>query len=370
MATKKKVRARVKTGLAAAPLDNFEKLQWYMHYELDKKPTVDLQKGWVKKNFSKEDYQAICANPDWTFTMSSFFTAAIHWMNNGLELPEKYSSIPQKMKEYFNEVVPKGKKLLIEKITTDAEDALKPAPLSPQQRLLNKINETIMADLDELVDAWIDKQEPEFDIYSRFKVHDLSGMAVPPVRKVIESWLSEFSDAYNGTCEQAVEAYSHMTKPALRRRVKTLEGMLADLNSIKSAAKATRKVRVPKARAADKQVMKLVYCKESTEFKIKSIMPITLIGAMRLYVFNTKTREAIEYVSSSTNGFEVKGTTLQNVDVSSRKVKLRKPEDMLPLLLNKTPKQIDNEWSKLTTKTSSPNGRINSDCVLLRVLQQ
>ena len=35
MAVKKKVkvRARPKTGLAAAPLDDFDKLQWYSHYE-------------------------------------------------------------------------------------------------------------------------------------------------------------------------------------------------------------------------------------------------------------------------------------------------------------------------------------------------
>ena len=376
MAVKKKVkvRARPKTGLAAAPLDDFDKLQWYSHYELDKKLAVDLQKGWVKKNYSSSDYTIISANSDYIFNASSFFTAYVHWLNSNLELPEKYASIPERMKHYYDECMVRGAQILRDKSFSKNDDDDDSTPvaivrISPQQRLMNKINETIMADLDELVDAWIDKQEPEFDIYSKFKVHDLSGMAVAPVRKVIESWLSEYSDAYTGACEQAVEAYRHMSKPSLRKRVKTLEGMLSDLDRIKSAAKATRKVRVPKARAADKQVGKLAYCKESTEFKIKSIAPITIVGAMWLYVFNTKTREITEYVSGSTSGFEVKGTTIQNISEDSRKVRLRKPDDMLPILLSKTTKQIDNAWLKLTTKTSTPNGRINSDCILLRALR-
>ena len=62
-------------------------------------------------------------------------------------------------------------------------------------------------------------------------------------------------------------------------------------------------------------------------FKITSILPITIVGAMRLYVFNVKTKELTEYVSSSPKGFEVKGTSLQNVGEESRKIKLRKPDE-------------------------------------------
>jgi hypothetical protein len=91
---------------------------------------------------------------------------------------------------------------------------------------------------------------------------------------------------------------------------------------------------------------------------------------MRLYVFNSKTREITEYVSGTTNGFSIKGTTLQGVDDTSRKIRLRKPADFLTIVQSKSIKQIDNAWSKLTTKESKPNGRINADCVLMRVVDK
>ena len=122
-----------------------------------------------------------------------------------------------------------------------------------------------------------------------------------------------------------------------------------------------------KPKAADKQITNLKYRKEDHEFKIASVLPILLVGAMRIYVFNVKTKELTEYVTDSTKGFEVKGTTLQNVGSDSRKTRLRKPTEILPIIQAKTIRQIDNTWNSLTTKTNSPNGRLNSDCVLLRV---
>ena len=90
---------------------------------------------------------------------------------------------------------------------------------------------------------------------------------------------------------------------------------------------------------------------------------------MRLFVFNVKTRTLSEYVSSGPNGLEIKGTTLQNFDEAlSRSKKLRKPEEILPITLSKTARQIKNVWEKLTTKDASVNGRLNEDTILLRVL--
>ena len=102
-----------------------------------------------------------------------------------------------------------------------------------------------------------------------------------------------------------------------------------------------------------------------------SIPPIKIVGQTRLFTFNTKTRILSEYITQAANGFEISGSTIKNIDtVNSRTVKLRKPEEFLTLVQNKTPKQIDAEWNKLTTKSSVPNGRINVDTILLRVLDK
>jgi hypothetical protein len=199
----------------------------------------------------------------------------------------------------------------------------------------------------------------------------LAGSAVAPVRQVIEGWLLDYEDAYHKRCEQAVEGYSHLKRPELNHRIKACQDMLLDLDRIKSAAKATRKTRVKKPQAADKQVRNVKYKTEDANFKLASINPVQIIGKTRLYTFNTKTRTLTEYITQSVDGFQISGSTIKNIDpVNSRQVKLRKPDEFLPMVLSKTVKQIDTEWKKLTTKSSQPNGRLNADTILLRVLDK
>ena len=86
-------------------------------------------------------------------------------------------------------------------------------------------------------------------------------------------------------------------------------------------------------------------------------------------MYNVKNRRLTEYKTNSTKGFEVSGTTIKNICDTSRTATLRRPTEILPLILSQTQKQIDKRvWGLLTTKISTPNGRINNDCILLRVL--
>ena len=144
--------------------------------------------------------------------------------------------------------------------------------------------------------------------------------------------------------------------------------MLGDLDKIKAASKATRKPRKPQVRTADKQIKQLKYLKEDNDYKLVSVDPLTVPGSYRLYTFNVKNRELCEYVTTAANGFEIKGTTIQNFDPDqSRKTRLRKPNEFLPIALKKTPNQINKEFNKLSTKVNEPSGRINGDTILLRV---
>jgi hypothetical protein len=154
----------------------------------------------------------------------------------------------------------------------------------------------------------------------------------------------------------------------LKERVKLLNKALDDIKRYQANSKTVRKVRAKKPVAATKQAAKIKFLRESPEFKLVSINPASIVGAMRLFVFNVKTRTLSEYVSSEPAGFGIKGTTLNGWDENgSRSTKLRKPEDLLPLILSKTVRQIDNAWKKLTTKDSSPNGRLNDDTILMRI---
>lgn len=258
------------------------------------------------------------------------------------------------------------------KISDTKEDDVKGDPLpqvSIQDRVRLKVHATIIEDLREVEDRWMQGETKiVFDAYTRLKTHALPSMACSYAIPWVESRISEYDDAVNKNCDQAVEAYKHLSKQEIKERLKLLNKALDDLKRYQANSKTVRKVRAKKPVAATKQVAKIKFLKESPEFKLVSINPASIVGAMRLFVFNVKTRTLSEYVSSGPNGFGIKGTTLQGWDENgSRSKKLRKPEDLLPLVLSKTPRQIDNAWKKLTTKDSSPNGRLNEDTILMRI---
>ena len=73
--------------------------------------------------------------------------------------------------------------------------------------------ETIHADWDEMViDSWMEGNfKPEFNVYDLWKKHGLKGNVINAFRAKVQFEYDLVSDAYNKTCEQAVEAYSHIS---------------------------------------------------------------------------------------------------------------------------------------------------------------
>ena len=371
--TKKKVlRARARTGLAGVPIDKgFDAVKDYFHLQVDKKDCISQVKTWVKKNFPQPS-KYILANSEYHFTMTHHAATAF-WYNNDLHKTVESDKAPDFLSHLFDRMTPlieKGKIIYKEK---QAERKAKSniITISPQEKLVNKINNTIMQELLELEDKWIDGDEATINIYDRFKYHGLTNTAISHVKPMIEGWLLDYEDAYHKRCDQAVEGYSHLKRSTLNQRIKICTAMLEDLERIRSATKASRNVKIKRPKSVDKQVAKVQYKKEDNDFKIVSINPIQIPTKTRLYAFNTKSKMIIEYVTESPNGFEISGSAIKNISTGlSRTVCLRKPLDFLPIVLQKTPKQINDAWETLKTKTKVPNGRINKDTILLRVLDK
>lgn len=369
MAVKRKQIKRQKIGIGGAPLDKgYNAFQMYFNYDLDKKAYAEIVKSYVKTEYSKDDAKAILANPEYKYAMFSGIAAGIHWTTLGQELPEQYAHFKTFLKDFFADLIIQGKQILKDTIIeTKKESAVR--VLTPQQRLAIKVNETILREIDSLEDAWTEGKKPSIDLYELFKINNLKGGAVEQVRRYIEPMLAEYKDAYDKSCEQAVEGYKHLKRTDLKARVAVLEQMVADLDSIKSAAKATRTTRVKKPKAADKQIARVKYKKEDSEYKLVSVSPLGIVGAMKMFTFNTKTRKLCYYETTATNGFEISGTSIKNFEPQlSKSLTLRKPDEMLPIVLKKTPRQIDKALSTLTTKVTEPNGRLNDDTILLRVI--
>lgn len=371
---KKTTRSRARTGLAGVPVDKgFDVLKNYFHLEVDKKDCVNQVKTWVKKNHGPYA-KYILSHPEYKFTMTHDAATAF-WYNNNLHKIKDADNT--KSHEFLNHLMDKvillidsGKALYNQKrLEQKAKSNI--ISISPQMRLEKKIKNTIMQELLELEDQWIEGEDTTINLYDRFKFNGLTNTAISYVKPQVEGWLLDYEDAYYKRCEQAVEGYSHVKKSSLKHRINVCKSMLEDMERIRSASKATRTIKISRPKAADKQISKLQYKNLDDEYKIVSMHPIGIIGKRRLYTFNVKHRELNMYYTENPKGFEISGSTLKNFDKEqSTKIRLRKPNDILPLVLNKTPIQLQKELTALKTKVQIPNGRINNDTILLRVLDK
>ena len=160
----KKVRARARTGIAAAPIEKgYDAVKYYFHMELDRKDLAAVIKTYIKRVYNKTDAAAIVANPDYKFTAFSHYSCIAFWMNSELPQDEKTEYWENSLKKYLDGLIESGRIIQAEK-KAEAKKADNVITLSPAQRLANKISNTIMQDLLDLEDAWLAGEYAELDV--------------------------------------------------------------------------------------------------------------------------------------------------------------------------------------------------------------
>jgi len=339
---------------------------WY-NYHYKAKDYVPYVIDFVEEvcGFTKEEATSLKKLRDWEVSGNLGKIARLHY--RGYEYSEEQI---ERYKEFAKEKVDAAKLIVAEQ-----KEQKKNAPpvISVAERTRRKMMDTIYTAWDEIiVEGWFDKNfKNTIDVFALFKENSLKGNAIAPFKKIIDGYYEEIKSALDKTCEQCVEGHSHITTANKKKMLKQMDSIYADLDKLQLSFKATRTPRARKPKATDQQVKNLKFKIEDMDYKLTSINPITIPGASTLFVFNTKNRNLYEYVTTSTKGFEVGGTTIKNFDDKlSKCTKLRKPDVILPLILTKTAKQIEKQvWKdQITTKVNTPNGRINQDCILLRTL--
>jgi len=242
---KKTVRAKVRSGVNGAPIEKgLRSVLDYFQVEVDKKDIIAQLKTFIKTNFNKTDAKYILANAEYNFVIQ-YRGAIAFWYNTGQEVTQRSDEAKAHLMKKLAELCESGKAIYNAK-KLEAKSNSNVITISPQLRLQRKINNTIIQDLLSLEDSWIEGEKASLDVYQMFGKHGLSGSATIPVRTMVEGWLLDYEDAYHKRCEQAVEGYSHLSRPELNRRIKECQAMLADLERIKAAKKATRKIKIAK----------------------------------------------------------------------------------------------------------------------------
>lgn len=192
-------------------------------------------------------------------------------------------------------------------------------------------------------------------------------VSAPVAKRVGELFVKlsdELKEAITGDDEQLVEGYSNFTKKDLKKFSAFVDGLIADCQQQVQTAKASRAPRKRKPQSPTKLVSKMKFMREFAEFDLKSAKPENIIGSTEVWVYNTKYRKVTVYKAES-GLLSVKGTTILGFSVKdSQTMTLRKPQEFFKgLALGK--RALNGAFKKLTTKPTTPNGRINEECIIL-----
>ena len=359
-----------RTGIAAAPTKSFHAFQDYFRLDLDRKDIAIVLKTYIRDNFSGEERKLLLAAPEYMYTSHYGPAAGIQWKNLGMKWPDKYDG--DKAARMYIESV---REAALRKLEEQSDSNVATKPVRSPMDIVKERTSDFIAEVEGVLDDFhtgVYQDIEEYSVYNEMIKADLNSFSAKHVMDYYIPLKQELEELVNDKTEDLVEGYSHMSVPQRKRYLKLVQSIVDDAERYVLSKKAKRAPSKPKVKTADKQVTKLNYAKESTEHKLTSINPTSIVGATRVYTFHVKERIITEYVTQSAKGFEVRGSTIYGIDPErSRAIRLRKPEEQLSTFLTKTPAAINKFWDTLTTKTiTGVNGRINKDTILLRALDK
>lgn len=389
----KKETIKKDSGAARAPNSNYRFDEKYMGTE----PAWDTQRALAMADADFDHYlRKSFAWYNYMFTSKDLKKYVVEWLQNNSQLTAREIStfiksndnqcpitvcslvmahrrgMPMKPKfsEYIiktvNGIITRNKSIALLDEAAAAEKPAEPK-ITVADRVAEKTSE-YLGELEGLIDDYIFNKK-EFNLYNWLKEKNVPTGSITRFRQVLSRQQLEFATALEGQDAQVKEAYRAFTRPRLKQIVAFYERMWQDLDSYAQAKKITRKVRVKKSPSKEKLVSKLKYCREDTELKITSINPVDIIGAQKLWVYNSKTRKLYRYqVDSISGGLAVKGTTIVGFDETKSVGKtVRKPQELLAKFMKLGKVQLRKFLEEINAVEIKANGRINEDTLLLKI---
>jgi hypothetical protein len=181
----------------------------------------------------------------------------------------------------------------------------------------------------------------------------------------------ELVEVQQGTDEQLVEGYSHLSKTQIKNIIKYIDTITSAVNSY-VALKQTNKVkRAKKPVSVEKQVSKLKYLRKFVDEKAKlnlvSIEPTKLHNSSECWVYDTAKRKLYHFVADELGKcLIVKGNTLLGFDTKESEAKiLRKPEEQLKQIMGSKP-AARKFFKEIKAVATTPNGRFNAAMIILK----
>lgn len=267
---------------------------------------------------------------------------------------------------WFDTEVQKIKKSATSKKTDSTKTPEKTNVVNIQDRIREKASDCI-GEMEGLIDEMIlssfESQSSPYGLMQTMNIKDAQ-------TKYIVEWAkkkrTEFDEVLNTKDKELRDAYP-FTKPQLKKIIGFCDQVILDCQKVSGDSVKTRKPRKRKVKSPDELVAKMNYCKDFAELKLVSVKPTDIIGAMQLWVYNTKTRKLGCYQADDAGGLSVKGSSILNFnETKSVQKKLRKPAELLPEVLNGGKVFLRNVLGSIRAVESGLTGRLNGDTILLR----
>lgn len=265
------------------------------------------------------------------------------------------------------------KKEIEDVMQEDIEEPVEKVETGPvitiQDRIREKVSECV-GELEGQIDELIETSfKANVSPYAIMHTMDIKGVHANRVGDFFKNKRQVYDEVMNTDDKELKEGYSNFKKTELKKLVAYCDQVILDCLKISGAATKSRKPRKRKEKTPDQLVAKMKLCTEFAELNLKSVKPREIIGAMSLWVYNTKTRKLGCYHAEDAGGFSVKGTSITNFnETKSVQKKLRKPEVTLPEVLKGGKVYLRNAMDNIRAVESALTGRINDDTILVRAI--
>jgi hypothetical protein len=226
----------------------------------------------------------------------------------------------------------------------------------------------LIEELELLVDKILTGEKIDWKPEDFIDVHKVKPMQSAIIADWFERQMGDINLIISGKAdEQLKEGYSFFKKPILRRYQEWLTSVVAAFREVKKAAPTIR--RVKRRKSPIDRVKKMKWRKEDTELGIVSIHPSRIIGASKVILFNTKSRDVTILEAETVDGLDVDGTTIKGVDPKTCKTKkVRKPKEFLSSVKGDVGiRAFKNAFDALKTDEKEATGRTNDETIILIV---
>jgi len=259
---------------------------------------------------------------------------------------------------------------------TEAVKIKQPEQIVTIQDRIREQAVTMSDELDAAIDSWIMNPEAfdpkEFKVVNLLRGKGAKAAQARYIKSFFQKGYDELLELASGQAdEQLREGYRHNTRKNVNKLIAFYESIATACEQIAAEAKVLKKVRAKKIKPAEDLVKKLKFRVSDDKLAITSVPPAQMIRAQGVVVYNTKNRKIGYYVSTTSEGFGVKGTSLTNFTAKSLQKTLRKPAEQLKEFKEQNTQKRFETWFTKSVKTTETelNGRFNEDIVILKVFK-